>query len=234
MELRAEKLDIGGIPAVLYGEKSDRVWLFVHGRCGRKEEARAFAELAVPANAQVLAADLPQHGERAGGRESFDPWTAAPELRAILAFMKPRWGDISVRANSIGAYFSMLAFGGEPLRRALFVSPVADMEKLILSSMERAGVSERELRGRGEIPTNAGETLSWRYLSWVRANPPADWRCPTFVLWGERDDLTSRGVIEAFARAYGADLAVAADGEHWFHTPAQLQTLAAWEREHLG
>ena len=35
-------------PVILIGEKSDKVFLYVHGLHGRKEEALAFAEVAVP------------------------------------------------------------------------------------------------------------------------------------------------------------------------------------------
>ena len=37
----SEYFDIRGIPAVLYGKQADKVWLFVHGKCGNKEEASA-------------------------------------------------------------------------------------------------------------------------------------------------------------------------------------------------
>lgn len=37
-----EKFNIHNIPAMLYGEASDRVFLFVHGKCGDKEEAKVF------------------------------------------------------------------------------------------------------------------------------------------------------------------------------------------------
>ena len=44
----AEALHIGSTPALLIGEKSEKVFLFVHGLHGNKEEALAFAEVAVP------------------------------------------------------------------------------------------------------------------------------------------------------------------------------------------
>ncbi len=46
--------DIGLTPALLIGEKSEKVFLFVHGLHGRKEEALAFAEIAAPKGYQVL------------------------------------------------------------------------------------------------------------------------------------------------------------------------------------
>lgn len=220
---------IGQIPAVLYGEPSKRAYLFVHGQCGCKEEGAAFAGVVCPKGFQVLAVDLPEHGARKGEAARFDPWTAVPELQAVLEFMKPRWDEISLRANSIGAHFSMLAFAEEPICRALFVSPILDMERLIAGMMRGAGVTERELAARGEIATDFGQTLSWRYLSWERQHPIQNWRCPTAILYAGRDSMTDRETAACFAAAHGAALTVMENGEHWFHTPEQLAVLREWE-----
>lgn len=115
------------IPAVLYGEPSDRVWLFVHGKRGCKEEGAAFAETACPKGAQVLAIDLPEHGARKN-ETGFDPWHVVPELRDVMAQLRQRWAHIGLRANSLGAWFSMLALADTPPEKALLVSPVLDME----------------------------------------------------------------------------------------------------------
>lgn len=57
---------------------------------------------------------------------------------------------------------------------------------------------------------------------------PIVWRVPTRILYGARDDLTSMDTIAAFARRIGAALTVMPDGEHWFHTEAQMRFLDAW------
>ena len=72
--MKTQKLEISGIPALLYGEESRKVYLYVHGKMGCKEEALPFAELACPAGYQVLAVDLPEHGERRGSSEKLLPW----------------------------------------------------------------------------------------------------------------------------------------------------------------
>ena len=41
--MKTEQLFIENTPAVLYGEPSDTLWLFVHGQFGCKEEALPFA-----------------------------------------------------------------------------------------------------------------------------------------------------------------------------------------------
>ena len=217
------------IPAVLYGEPSKRAYLFVHGQCGCKEEGAAFAGVVCPKGFQVLAVDLPEHGARKGEADRFNPWTAVPELRAVLDYMKPHWDEISLRANSIGAHFSMLAFADEPIRRALFVSPIVDMERLITDMMRAADVTGQELEAQGEIATDFGQTLSWRYLNWERQHPIQSWHCPTAILYAGRDNMTGRETVEHFAAARGAALTVMETGEHWFHTPEQLAVLRAWE-----
>ena len=71
--MKTERITLKGIPALLIGEPSHKVYLYVHGKMGSKEEALAFAEQACPAGYQVLAIDLPEHGERKNGPERLLP-----------------------------------------------------------------------------------------------------------------------------------------------------------------
>ena len=152
--MKMGQFKINTIPAVLYGETAERGYLFLHGQMGYKEEAEAFAQVACPKGFQVLAIDLPGHGARQGKGEELVPWTAAADIRAALDWAVDHWKTVSLRANSIGAYFAMLAFSTPA--RALLVSPVLNMEKLILDMMGWAGVTEEQLRAQGEITTSFG------------------------------------------------------------------------------
>lgn len=226
--MKQECLKIGQTPAIIYGDASTHAWLFVHGMGGNKTEAEPFAALT---GAQVLAIDLPGHGERKD-MAGFNPWTAAPELRTVMDYMRTRWRAISLQANSIGAYFSMLALSDQGLQKALFVSPVVNMERLILDMMDWAGVTETQLRDAGEIATDFGQTLSWQYLSWVREHP-LNWHTHTAILYAGHDNLTSRDTIMSFANAHQATLSVYEPGEHWFHTPDQLDAMTRWEKSEI-
>lgn len=62
--MKIKKIMIDKIPAVRYGEASDRCFLYIHGKMGFKEEAESFAEIACTKGWQVLSIDLPEHGER--------------------------------------------------------------------------------------------------------------------------------------------------------------------------
>lgn len=226
-------LTIGSIPAALYGAASARVWLYVHGKRGYKEEAAAFAQIVCPNGFQVLSIDLPRHGERRNSSQTFTPWDIVPELEHILAYARTRWEHISLRCTSLGVWFSMLAFESERLDRALFVSPILDMEQLIKDMMGWAGVTEERLASKGEIPTEWDETLSWRYLQFAKAHPILRWNTPTAILYGALDHLSSQKTVYAFAERFGCELTVLPDGEHWLHSPEQLAGLEKWEQAHI-
>lgn len=227
--MKTQFFTINSVPAVLYGEDSAKGWLFVHGQMGHKEEAEAFARIVCPKGFQVLAVDLPGHGARRASGEALTPWAAVPELQATAAWARARWAGLSVRANSIGAYFALLAL--DTPEKALLVSPILDMEKLICVMMGWAGVREDQLRKAGEIATDFGQTLSWEYLCYVRQHPIHDWQGQTCILYGERDEMTPRSTAEAYAARHRAALTVLPGAEHWFHTPPQLTALRAWEEE---
>lgn len=230
--MKTQHITLKGNPALLIGEPSRKVYLYVHGKMGSKEEALAFAEQACPAGYQVLAIDLPEHGERKNSPERLLPWVVVPELQFVYQYAKVHWRKVALRATSIGAWFSMLALAEKEITHALFVSPVVDMEALIINMMQQANVTEAQLKEAGELPTSFGETLSWPYLCWVREHP-VRWNTPTQVLYPGEDNLTSCAVIERFRQQSGAHLTILEGAEHWLHTESQLAALQVWEGVHL-
>lgn len=157
------------------------------------------------------------------------PWQADEEFQNYFDSLIPNYNEILLIANSIGAYFSMLSLSEKPIKKALFVSPVVDMENIILHMMKRARISEEKLRLKKIINIQFGEPLSWEYLSFVRKNPIA-WNIPTGILYGKKDDMTSLETMTNFANKIHADLTVFDEGEHWFHTEKQMNFLDAWFR----
>jgi pimeloyl-ACP methyl ester carboxylesterase len=228
-----KRFDIYGIPAILYGSPSAHLFLFIHGKYGCKEDAERFSAIACRKGYQVLSVDLPEHGERKAETGAFDPWHVVPELREILAFARSGWRCVSVRADSIGAYFSMLGFLGEPIERCLFVSPIPDMEQLILNLMRMSGITQAQLEENEILCTPSGETLSLKYLSFVRQHRITNWTIPTSILYGTRDNLINRKTIDVFVQSGGCDLTIFPGGDHWFHTPRQLDTLRRWTEDSI-
>lgn len=231
--MKEERFVIQGMQAIQYGDSSENLFIYIHGKMGRKEEAARFAEIVCPKGYQVLSIDLPGHGERSGEMERFVPWEVVPELQAVYGFAWKGWKKISLYANSIGAYFSLLAFREAKLEKSLFVSPVLDMERLIQKMMGWAGVTREQLQQAGEIPTAFGETLSWKYLTYAEKHRITKWSSSTAILYAGQDHLTARKTVDDFAQWFGCTVTVMEDGEHWFHTEAQLAVLDAWLRREL-
>ena len=189
--------------------------IYVHGKGGSAEEAEHYKPL-FP-EAEVVGFDY----------HAAAPWEAKDEFPQFFTEQRKRCDSLALVANSIGAFFSMSSLDGTMIDKAYFISPVVDMEKLIGSMMMWAGVTERELAEKLEIPTEFGETLSWDYLAYVRVHP-ISWHIPTRILYGAHDNLTSLETISAFAKRIGAELTVMPNGEHWFHTEEQMRFLDGW------
>ena len=199
--------------------------IYVHGKGGNAGEALHYAPL------------FPDFDVIGFDYSADTPWEAKSEFTRFFDSVRQNHSAVVLIANSIGAYFAMSALDGTAAEKAYFISPVVDMERLILDMMRLAGVSERELFERQTVETAFGETLSWEYLRFVRENP-VRWRVPTHILCGGADALVPFDSVSAFASGIGATLDVMSGGEHWFHTPEQMAFLDAWirkyEQEDLG
>ena len=150
------------------------------------------------------------------------------ELTSVMEYSKLQWNKIALCANSIGAWFSMLSFADENFEKCLFVSPILDMERLIQNMMNWECVSEARLEREKEIETGFGETLSWKYLTYAKEHPINTWNSPTVILYAGKDNLTEKDTVNAFVERFHCKLEVVEDGEHWFHTPEQLEVLYQW------
>lgn len=197
--------------------KSKAVVLYVHGKGGSAAEAEHYRPLFPEAD--VVGFDY--HSE--------NPWSAKAEFSEKIAARRANYDQIFLISVSIGAYFSMSADISDSIRRAWLISPIVDMERLILSMLSWAGETEEALQARKTILTTFGEDLSWEYLQYVRSHP-IQWRAPTEILYGSADSLQSIETIRAFARRFRAGVTVMEGGEHWFHTAEQMKFLDDWIR----
>jgi len=194
------------------------VFLYIHGKNGSAVEAKHYQALFK--NAAVIGLDY----------KGQTPWETKEEFNAAYQRLAKDYECINIIANSIGAYFAMNAFFDANIGRAFFISPIVDMEKLILSMMRWASVDEKELQQKQQLVTSFGETLSWDWLCYVRAHP-LKWEVPTDILYGENDNLTSIETIASFAQKHKVTLTVMKGGAHWFHTGEQMAFLDNWLKE---
>ena len=119
-----------------------------------------------------------------------------------------------------------------PIEKAMLISPIVDMERIILNMMKCENITEDELILKKEIKTSFGESLSWQYLSYVRKNT-IHWDIPTNILFADNDNMTSRKTMTNFVNKINANLKTMKDGEHWFHTKEQMIFLDKWFKENI-
>lgn len=195
--------------------KMKNVVIYIHGKGGSTSESEHYKPL-FP-DRDVIGLDY----------KTFTPWETGKEIHIAVEKLKKEYESVILIANSIGAYFSMHSNIDSLIEKAYFISPIVDMEKLITNMMTWANVTEDELKQQGVIHTDFGEDLSWEYLCYI-CNHPIKLDCPTAILYGSRDNLTSYDTIKSFAEKHHADLTVMENGEHWFHTEEQMMFLDKW------
>lgn len=194
-----------------------KVILYIHGKDGSYKEADQYRKICD--GFDVVGVDY----------NDYFPWVAQDDIKTAYNELRKEYERIYIIANSIGAYFAMHTLQKCEIEKALFISPILDMERLILDMMQWANVTEQELCEKGEIPTDFGETLSWEYLNYVRENS-IDWKIRTEILFAGKDNFTSRKTVDIFVENHNAALTVMENGEHWFHTDEQLDFLYKWVR----
>ena len=189
--------------------------LYIHGKGGSAAESEHYKTLF--GDSDVIGLDY----------KTFTPWETGKEIHAAVDLLKEKYENIIIIANSIGAFFAMNAGIDKTVRKAYFISPIVDMEKLITDMMSWANVTEEELKEQGVIKTPFGEELSWNYLCYVREHP-LNWETPTEILYGSLDELTAIETITNFVKNHNAKLTVMENGEHWFHTEEQIKFIDDW------
>ena len=191
------------------------VVIYIHGKYGTVEEAEYYKKFFNEAD--IIGFEY----------TSEYPWDFQKEFSNFIDNIYTKYKKISIIANSIGAYFTMLSLTNKNIEKAFFISPIVDMEKLITDMMFLENITEEELYKKKEIKSSFGETLSWDYLTFVRKNP-IEWNVPTYILYGEKDNWTSYETILNFTNKSKANLTIMRDGEHWFHTDEQMEFLDNW------
>ena len=193
--------------------------IYVHGKDGNAEEANHYKQF-FDDNFEIIGFDY----------KSLNPWDAKIEFINYFNTIISKYNKIYLIANSIGAYFSLISLTDMPIEKAMLISPIIDMESIILNMMKCENITEDKLMSEKEIETSFGESLSWEYLSYVRKNT-IHWDIPTNILFADNDNMTSVDTMTNFANKINANLTTMKDGEHWFHTDEQMNFLANWFKE---
>ena len=226
---------IENIPAILWGESSENIFIAVHGNMSNKEDdiIQIFAKEAVSLGYQVISFDLPEHGERVEEDIKCKVWDCVRELNLIMNYVKQNWNNISLFACSMGAYFSLLAYKDDFIKQSLFISPVLNMKRIIDNMMLWFDIDEEYLKSKQTVKTPIGQNLYWDYYCYVKDNPIDKWNIPTNILYGLKDDLCESDIVFKFVKRFNCNITVMDKGEHYFHTQEQLKFFKQWLDESI-
>lgn len=142
---KVEKLEF--VEVHYYG----KIVVYIHGKGGNSGEATHYKSLF--SKCDVIGLDYTAQF----------PWEAKEEFPLLFNSICKNYKSVEIVANSIGAYFAMNALSEKQIKKAYFISPIVNMERLITDMIHWADVTESELKEKKEIQTTFGETLSWEY-----------------------------------------------------------------------
>ena len=117
----------------------DKAVIYIHGKGGNAEEAIHYKPLF--SDCDVIGLDYTAQF----------PWEAKEEFPLLFNSIYTNYKTVEIIANSIGAYFAINALSNQQIEKAYFISPVVDMERLIVDMMIWANVTEDELKEKKEL-----------------------------------------------------------------------------------
>ncbi len=97
--MKIERIKINNIPAIIWGEKSNKVFVAVHGNMSNKEDEviKMLAEEATNKGYQVLSFDLPEHGERKEDTSYLcKVQNCVADLKQIIEYAKENFEEINL------------------------------------------------------------------------------------------------------------------------------------------
>ena len=225
-----EELVLDGVPALRWGKPGGRAVIGVHGQFSNKHDpvmARC-GDVIASWGDQLITFDLPAHGDRQDDK-AFTPMDASPEVRAFAQLARSQSTEVSLLANSIGAYFSLCDTPAGTFEHAWLVSPLLDLEYYIRDIMAEYSVTDERLEAQTVIDTPRG-VLERPYLRFVEEHP-AQLNAPSWIIRGDQDEMVPLDTLSRFVGAPGVELVQVEGGQHFLGQPPHIDTVVAWFEE---
>ena len=106
------------------------------------------------------------------------------------------------------------------------------MDHLTRQMMLWFSITEERLIAEGEIDTPI-DRMTWDYVSYIRAHPVVSWSIPTAILYGARDTMQTRELMQDFSQRHNCALTVSENSEHPFIAQSDHAIVTRWLRENI-
>lgn len=196
--------------------KEKKVVVYIHGLNGSAKEAEDFSYL--KEKYDVVGLDY-QDG---------NPWELKDTIRDKFAKITKNCKEIVVIANSIGAFYTYEYLSDFNIKQAFFISPIADMQQIIINIMMKEGIHRKDLEEKKFVACKDGTVLSFEfYQNGSKHND--GWKVPTDILYGSRDELVYIENIATFLEKHPlTKLTIKQGAEHYFHTEEEKEFIKNW------
>lgn len=193
-----------------------KVVIYIHGLHGSADETRDFSYLNNEYDIKGL------------DYQDGNPWELSDTIKKQFAKLIKPYKEVVVIANSIGAFYAYECLSEFDIKHAFFISPIADMHQIIYNLMMSNGIRSDELKEKKIIKLDNGQTLSYDFYQHV-LNDKDNWKVPTDILYGSRDELVYIENIADFLAAHpSAKLTIKQGAEHYFHTEEEKEFIKNW------
>ena len=196
--------------------KTKKLAVYIHGLYGSAKEAENYSYL--KDEYDVVGLDY----------EDGNPWELKDTIRQEFEKITKNYREIIVIANSIGAFYAYEYLSDFNIKRAFFISPVADMHQLIYGIMMSKGIYLETLKQERMIKIDDKTSISYAFYKSLE-NHRDNWTVPTEVLYGERDNVIYIENIAGFLASHpNARLTIKQGAEHYMHNEEEQEFIKNW------
>lgn len=216
-----ELFDVSDIDKKLENHKLEqrinkKVVVYIHGLHGSYKEAEDYSFLSKDYDVIGL------------NYQDGNPWEIKDFIRTEFEKITKNYKEIVIIANSIGAFYAYEYLSDFKIKQAFFVSPIADMHQIIFNLMMNEGIHHKELEEKKFITCKDGTLLSYEFYQHV-SNYKDNWKVPTDILYGSRDEFVYiENIVDFLSKHPNARLTIKQDAEHYMHTDEEKEFIKNW------
>lgn len=228
--MKKERININGIPAILWGDESTQIVIVTHGSQSHKEDRfiQCCAENLCKRGFQVLSFDLPEHGERKAKLPIHTVRQAIEDLNEIYNYSNQRYSSIIGIGCSLGAYYTLVAYQRKPLKYGALLSPVVDLIELTHQMLENDSRTIEDVMIQNEITLSNGIVVRYEDYQYLRDHQVSKITFPLSILYGLNDKLISYRSIEKFISKHDCECIISDKSKHYFHTKEDMIQIDQW------
>lgn len=195
--------------------KHEKVVVYIHGLNGSAEESKDYSYIE---GYDIKGLDY----------EDANPWELKDSIRdKFIELIKP-YEEVVVIANSIGAFYAYQYLSDIKINHAFFISPIADMNQLIINIMMDNHIDYTTLKKEKYIKLDNGQTLSYDFVQYLETNKDK-WDIPTDILYGSHDDIVYIENIADFLKGHPKTrLTINGEAGHYMHTKKEKEFIKNW------